>query len=102
MAGLGVGRGLCGDGFRIVGLVGHAGPRSQFLGLLEGQPALALEEFAQAFVAGTGWSPDDSWGHAVARLAAGAAAFEPVFPANWLVDRNHRDSGFGELLLVHR
>jgi hypothetical protein len=64
---------------------------SQFLRLPERQAALALEEPAQALVARTAGAPNDPRGHAVARLAPGAAALKPILPTDRAALRNDRD-----------
>lgn len=69
-------------------------PGLQLLGALEGQAAFAFVEPAQAAVAGTAGAADALRGDLVAGLAPGAAAFEPVFPANGPTLGNRRDLVF--------
>ena len=73
------------------------GSALKFFGLLEGQTAFAIEQFAEPPVAGTGRAADDFRRYAIAGFAPGAPAREPVFPCHWFIHRNCRDSGLGKL-----
>jgi hypothetical protein len=69
----------------ISGLVHIAAARngcSKFLGGRERQAAFAVEKFLQPPVAGTAPTPDDAGRDELAAFAAGATAFEPVFPTD--------------------
>jgi len=55
---------------------------SKFLGWSKRQAAFAVEKFFQPPVAGTALAPDDAGRDELAAFAAGAAAFEPVFPTD--------------------
>ena len=56
----------------------------------ERQAALAFEELAQAAVAGAEMAANNSGSDLFARLAPSAATAQPIFPANWPIDRNRR------------
>ena len=78
------------------------GAALQILRSFEGQATFAVEEFAQAVVAGTAWAADDFRRDLVPGLAPRASAPEPVFLTHDLIHRNHRDSdleSFGLFIL---
>ena len=65
----------------------------QLLRRREGQPAFAVEKFAEAAVFRAAGAANNSWRDPLTRLTPRPPTLEPIFPTDRSVNRDGRDFG---------